>query len=209
MFKNSRKLILAFGLVALCFLGIKAEAPQTKTYESRLGKIDIGNVNEGAIQVPFITWGGDVATFHANGGLTTNKDSLYGKSGLDLKLVAGDDFGQQVKDYMSGKSPYLRGTLGMLALASEIINRDPRTKPVIVLQLTWSSGDHIVAREGVKTLNNLKGKKICLQSDGPHLTLLDDSLKAAGLSWNDITVVWAKNLTGADSPAVVQERQFY
>lgn len=77
MFKNSRKLILAFGLVALCFLGIKAEAPQTKTYESRLGKIDIGNVNEGAIQVPFITWGGDVATFHANGGLITSKDSLY------------------------------------------------------------------------------------------------------------------------------------
>lgn len=101
---------------------------------------------------------------------------------------------------MSGKSPYLRGTLGMLALASEIINRDPRTKPVIVLQLTWSSGDHIVAREGVKTLNNLMPeKKICLQSDGPHLTLLDDSLKAAGLSWNDITVVWAKNLTGAGS----------
>lgn len=191
-------------LLTLCTLSMATvtEQPQSSTYEARIGKVDVGNVDDSAaIQVPYITWGGDVATFLANGGTTTAKDSFYAKSGLNLKLVAGDDFNQQVKDYMSGKSPYLRGTLGMLALASEVINRDARTKPVIVMQMTWSAGDHIVSRDTVKTLNMLKGKKICLQADGPHLTLLDDSLKAVGLTWNDITVVWAKNLTGADSPA--------
>jgi hypothetical protein len=191
-------------VIAVSFLAVgllRAETPQKETYESRLGKVTIGDVTGDTVQLPFITWGGDVATFVANGGLSTTKDSLYGKAGLSYKMVAGDDFNQQVRDYLSGKSPYLRGTVGMLCLASETLNRDPRTKPVMILQMTWSAGDHIVAREGVKTLNQLKGKKICLQSDGPHLTLLDDSLKAAGLSWSDVTIVWAKNLTGDDSPA--------
>jgi outer membrane protein OmpA-like peptidoglycan-associated protein len=91
----------------------------------------------------------------------------------------------------------------MLGLASEAINRDPRTKPVMIYQLTWSVGDHMVARENVKTLNDLRGKKVCLQADGPHLGLVDDSLKAANLTWNDITVVYAKNLTGDDSPSAM------
>jgi ABC-type nitrate/sulfonate/bicarbonate transport system substrate-binding protein/outer membrane protein OmpA-like peptidoglycan-associated protein len=171
------------------------------TFEQQLGETKVGAVDDsGAIQVPYITWGGDVPTFVANGGTTTTKDSLYGKAGLNLKLVNGDDFHQQVKDYLSGKSPYLRGTLGMLSLASEVINKDPKTRPVMILQLTWSAGDHIVGREGIKNLNQLKGKKVCLQKGGPHLTLLDDSLKAAGLKWEDVTVVYAKNLTGPDSP---------
>jgi hypothetical protein len=192
----------AMSLLALLLWAAAAAAQPAQTFEKQLGDAKVGSVDAaGAVQVPFITWGGDVATFVANGGLATGKDSLYGKAGLNLKLVPGDDFHQQVRDYLSGKSPYLRGTLGMLALASEAINRDARTKPVVVLQLTWSMGDHLVGREGLKTLNDLKGKKVCLQSGGPHLTLIDDSLKAVGLDWKDITVVWAKNLTGPDSPA--------
>src|SRR5262249_36015690 len=51
------------------------------------------------LEVPFIFWGGDVATFHANGGLETTPDSLFGKQGLKIKLVPGDDFGAQVTNY--------------------------------------------------------------------------------------------------------------
>jgi len=182
-------------VLAVCFL-VGAE-----TFEAQIGDTKVGPVIvDGAVRVPYITWGGDVPTFVANGGLTTTKDSIFGKAGLNLKLVDGDNFHQQVKDYLSGKSPYLRGTFGMVSLASEVINKDPKTKPIMFLQLTWSAGDHIVAREGIKTLNNLKGKKVCLQAGGPHITLVDDSLKAAGLGWEDITVTWAKNLTGEDSP---------
>lgn len=185
----------AMALFAITLMG-------AETFESKLGAVKVGPVDDsGIVQVPFITWGGDVATFVANGGLATSKDSIYGKAGLKLKLVAGDDFQVQVKDYLSGKSPYLRCTLGMAAQASEVINKEPGTKPVMIMQMTWSAGDHLVGRETIKSLNTLKGKKVCLQDGGPHLTLVDDSLKAAGLTWADITVVWAKNLTGPDSPA--------
>src|SRR5262245_216896 len=105
-----------------------------------------------SLQVPYITWGGDMATFYANGGLNTKAGTLFQKQGLNLRLVAGDDFVQQVRGYRAGKSPFLRGTFHMIGLASEVIGADPRTKGVAILQMTWSAGDHIIARGNVKTV---------------------------------------------------------
>lgn len=153
------------------------------------------------LQVPFITWGGDVATFYANGGLTTQSNTILAKQGLKVKLTPGDDFIGQVKDYLSGKTPFLRGTYRMLGQASEVLGSNPRTKPVVVLQLSWSAGDHIVARDKLKSLNDLKGKRIACQQGGPHVGLLYDSLSAAQLTKNDVTIVWTKDLTGPDGAA--------
>lgn len=169
------------------------------------GPVNIQPVNAtGALQVPYITWGGDMATFYANGGLKTESGSIFQKQGLNLNLVPGDDFIGQVRNYLSGKSPFLRGTFRMMGMASEVIGSDPRTKGVVILQMTWSAGDHMVSRDMIKTVGDLQGKTITLQQGGPHVGMLDDILKTANLSWDDITVRWAKDLTGtADSPAEI------
>jgi ABC-type nitrate/sulfonate/bicarbonate transport system substrate-binding protein/outer membrane protein OmpA-like peptidoglycan-associated protein len=151
--------------------------------------------------VPYILWGGDIATFVANGDLKTKTGSIYQKMGLDMQLQPGDDFVGQVRNYLSGKSPMLRGTMHMIGLAGEVLGADPRTKPVIVLQLSWSAGDHIVARKSVKNLNELKGKKVACQQGGPHVGLLYDSLAAAGLGRAEVDIVWTKDITGPDGPA--------
>jgi outer membrane protein OmpA-like peptidoglycan-associated protein len=156
-----------------------------------------------ALEVPYITWGGDVATFHANGGLATKPGTLYHKLGLNLKLVAGDDFVGQVKRYLAGQTPFLRGTMRMLGLASEVVGSDPRTKAVIFLQMTWSAGDHLVSRAHLKTLSDLKGKKVALQKGGPHVGMLDDVLRTAKLTWKDLTVVWTEDLTGDKGAAAL------
>jgi len=171
-----------------------------------VGAISVKPVaNTAPIPVPYITWGGDVATFNANGGLKTTPNSKFAKLGLDLQLTAGDDFVGQVRNYVSGKTPFLRGTMRMLGQASEVIGADPRTKPVIILQLSWSAGDHIVALEKYKSLNDLKqsGKKvrIACQQGGPHVGLLYDSLDVAQISRNDVEIVWVKDLTGPNGPA--------
>ena len=44
------------------------------------------------LSVPYITWGGDMATFYANGGLVTKPGTIFEKQGLNLKLQPGDDF---------------------------------------------------------------------------------------------------------------------
>jgi len=177
-------------------------------FSQLVGPVQVAAVESGpkasnkTVQVPYIFWGGDIATFLANGDLKTKQGSTYQQMGLDMQLVAGDDFVSQVRNYVSGKSPMLRGTMHMIGLAGEVLGADPRTKPVIVLQLSWSAGDHIVAKKGVKNLNELKGKKIACQQGGPHVGLLYDSLAAAGLGLEDVQIVWTKDITGPDGPAV-------
>jgi ABC-type nitrate/sulfonate/bicarbonate transport system substrate-binding protein/outer membrane protein OmpA-like peptidoglycan-associated protein len=195
---------LIYALSALLALvAFSAAFGGEELFQNTVGRDAVGKVaDEGTIQVPYITWGGDMVTFYANGGLTTRPASLFARQGLDLKLVQGDDFVQQVRDYVSGKSPLLRGTFSMVGLAAETIGADPRTQGVVILQLTWSAGDHMVAREAIKTVRDLKGKTIALQKGGPHIGMLNDVLKTAQLDWQDIRVVWAADLTGSEnSPA--------
>ncbi|MFH5804792.1 hypothetical protein [Alienimonas sp. DA493] len=180
-----------------------AQDATTQNFADLVGDAPVKPVADGeAINVPFITWGGDVATFEANGGgLKTADGSAFDELGLNLNLTPGDDFVAQVKDYMSGKSPFLRGTFRMLGQASGVIGADPRTKPVVILQLSWSAGDHVVGREGVRTVNDLKGKKIAVQQGGPHVGLLYDVLKSAELSKDDVEIVFVPDLTGPDGAA--------
>ncbi len=174
-----------------------------QSFKSLVGPVRVGNVKSThQIDLPFIAWGGDIATFYANGGITTKPGSIFQKEGLDFKLVNGDDFIQQVRNYMSGKTPFLRGTFRMIGQASEVINSDPRTKGVAILQMTWSQGDHLVSRGNIKSVSDLKGKKIALQQGGPHVGMLDDILRTAKLNWEDVDIVWCKDLAGTpNSPA--------
>ncbi len=184
----------------------KVTAPQEPfsklTSDAKVGEVAAGDV----LEVPFILWGGDVATFHANGGLTTKPGTIFAGHGLKLNLAAGDNFSEQVKGYLTGRTPFLRGTFSMLGQASEALNADPRTRPVVFLQMTWSAGDHMVARAGLNTLNDLKpdaGKKrkVALQRRGPHVGMLGDILRTARMGWGEIEVIWTDDVTGPKGPA--------
>ncbi len=179
-----------------------APATAQESFRQLVGNVPVQPVaSSDTIQVPYITWGGDIATFYANGDLQTQSGSIFQSAGLKINLVPGDDFVGQVKNYLAGKTPLIRGTFRMLGQASEVLGADPRTKPVVIMQLSWSAGDHIVGREGLKSLNSLKGKKIACQQGGPHVGLLYDSLAAAQLTNSDIQIVWTKDLTGPGGAA--------
>lgn len=153
------------------------------------------------ISVPLITWGGDMATILANGNSAkTVNGSIFAQKGLSLALVRQDDFKKQVEAYITGETPFLRGTMGMINLAAEVLNRDPRTKPVIIYQMTWSNGgDCLVVKPGINSAKDLKGKTIAVQAYGPHVDYLSKILKDAGLSLKDINIRWTKDLTGTDN----------
>jgi ABC-type nitrate/sulfonate/bicarbonate transport system substrate-binding protein/outer membrane protein OmpA-like peptidoglycan-associated protein len=164
----------------------------------------VGNVASGPVQVPIITWGGDIATLHANGNaVSTAPGSIFGKQGLQLRLVREDVFAKQLEAYLAGRSPYLRGTLGMINMAAEAASRDPRTKPVVIYQMTWSSGgDALVVGPNIKSVKDLRGKAIAVQAFGPHVDYLTKILTDGGLSTRDVTLKWVADLTGTNnSPA--------
>ena len=172
---------------------------------ARVVATPVGPVQSGRpVELPLITWGGDIATILANGNsAATAPGSIFADQGLELNLVRKDDFKSQVEDYLSGKTPYLRGTMGMITMAAEALDKDPRTKPVVLCQMTWSAGgDCLVVKEGIKAARDLKGKTIALQAYGPHVDYLTKILTDAGLSMSDVSIKWLPDLTGTDdSPA--------
>lgn len=201
-----RRVLLPRLLLACAALVLSATPAAARTFAEAVGPVAVGPAPSAAapLRVPFLTWGGDMATFFGNGGVTTVAGSLFHKQGIQAVLVPGDDIVQQAREYVSGKSPFFRATMGQLGLAAELLAKDPRTQPAVFLQLTWSIGDHSVARPGIHTVADLKGKAVALQEFGPHVGMLDDMLRTAGLGWKDIRVVWCKDLTGSpQSPAEV------
>ncbi len=161
------------------------------------------------VQLPVITWGGDIATILANGGeAQTQPGSIFSKAKLNYQLVREDIFSTQVKNYLSGKSPYLRGTAGMINMAVEALSQDPRTKPVVIYQMTWSTGgDALVVKSGISSAKNLKGKTIALQAYGPHVDYMTKILGDAGLTVNDVSLRWLPDLTGTDNSPMAAFQQ--
>jgi outer membrane protein OmpA-like peptidoglycan-associated protein len=200
---GSNKMKSRFALTAGLMLLATGVARSEEPFAKAVGEVNVQPYKPtDVVQLPIITWGGDVVTAYANGGTTTAPDSIYGKFGLKLKIVNGDNFPQQVRDYLEGKSPYLRAELRMLTLASEVAAKNNR-KFTVILQETWSAGDWMVGRANFKTLNDLKpkaGKKLkgVLQKNGPHVGMVDDILKSAKATWEDVEIVWAEDLSGTD-----------
>jgi NitT/TauT family transport system substrate-binding protein len=156
------------------------------------------------MRVPMITWGGDMVTILANGMNTkTQANSAMAKAGLNYEFVLQDNFDKQLQDYLSGASPYLRCTIGMCNQALDLINKDPRTKPVVIYQLTWSrGGDTLVAKNNIMRVDQLKGKTIAIQAYGPHVDFMTTLLTQAGLKMSDVNLKWMPDLTlSPNSPA--------
>lgn len=187
---------------ALAIAGSEARA-QGRRFADAVGPVTVGPVREtGTYELPFILWGGEAATFHANGlSLTTKPNTVFAGQGLNVRLAPGDDFVGQVRRYLKGETPFLRGTFRMIGMAAEVLSQDPRTQSVVLVQMTWSRGDHLVGTAGIGTVKGLRGKRVALQEFGPHVGMLDDVLKTGGLQWSDIKVVWVKDITGPSGPA--------
>jgi len=167
-------------------------------------KASVGSVKPGKEdKLPLITWGGDEATILANGNaIKTKPGSIFARKGLNFQLLWMDDFKRQVEMFIRGDMWLLRGTMGMINMASAVCAKDKRTEIVVIYQLTWSNGgDCLVVKKGINTVKDLKGKTVVLQAYGPHVDYLVKLLADAGLAINDVNVKYVKDLTGtANSP---------
>ncbi|MEL6179677.1 MAG: ABC transporter substrate-binding protein, partial [Myxococcota bacterium] len=110
----------------------------------------------------------------------------------------------QLADYKAGKTPILRGTHGMIGKQASTLCKTPDLCPQFTVQMSWSAGDHLVCRETIKDVKELKGKTIAIQRNGPHEKFLLAVLQEdAGLKWEDVKVEWMNNITQAGSPPEV------
>lgn len=191
-----KKIIVQFSyifflLVSMSYLDINAQninyqtvKPLSETVSPNLRSIK----SSSTIKLPLITWGGDVATVLAD------MDGTFKNEGLNVSLFREDDFKKQVQMCISGETPYLRGTMGMINAASDAF-RNSGTELVVIYQLTWSvGGDAMVVRSG-KNLKNIK--TVGLQLYGPHMDYAAN-LFAKSNRLNAVTFKWLPQLTITD-----------
>jgi len=151
----------------------------------------------GPLRVPIITWAADGVTVAANDGLAPNPNSALARAvGQPVQLDLVDRFDEQVKDYIAGKSAFLRGTVGMIDLVAEALKGiSPGLEPVVIVQLSWSTGaDGFVAKD-IGSLSDLKGKTIVIQLHGPHTDLVQVLLQDAGLKPGDVQVKYVRDIS--------------
>lgn len=184
---------LATALVALAALAGSAAAEID--YKQARPLVDVIGANArpvssgGKVRLPMITWGGDVATIHAA------EKGLFRAEGLDVELFVENNFPKQVEAVLAGRTPYLRGTMGMINAAAEVFEREgiPLT---VIYQLTWSTGgDAMVVRKGVKSPKDLKGETIALQLYGPHMDYVANILSSGKVSLSSVDFKWLDELT--------------
>lgn len=153
-------------------------------------------------QLPQILWGADMTTIYANGlkEVTTTK-SIYGQKGLNYELNLANSVIDQAKDYISGKTPFFRGTLDQVAMLNDLVYQDSSLRPVVLNQLSWSrGGDNLVVKSNIQKLSDLKGKTIAIMAYGPHVYFLHRVLGSAGLEMSDVNILWMEKLDGDNSP---------
>lgn len=193
--------------ILLSTAAFSAQALDTVDMKPLSEHINVSNYKssvKGSKQLPQITWAEDMRTVLANGNSSkTQNNSLFDQYNLDYKLVLKDSVISQSKDYISGKTPFFRGTLDQVVQLNELVYDDPSLRPVVINLLSWSKGgDVLVGDSNVKTLSDLRGKKIAVTAYGPHTFFLWRALKSGGLNYNDVDVVWMKDLLGsANTPA--------
>lgn len=148
-----------------------------------------GSVRPGTLQVPLITWGGDIATIY------TVDSGLFNAEGLDVSLFVENSFSKQVEMCLEGKTPLLRGTMGMINAAAEVFKKQGLDL-VVVYQMTWSTGgDALVTRGNVDSPRDLKGKTVALQRYGPHMDYLANILNSANISLREVDLKWFGELS--------------
>ncbi len=198
-----------FHILLLCILTASISSCKKKEAEKNVqgadSSVKSGDVVQGkSIKVPLIAWGADLVTINANGkSRKTVTGSLFHREGLNIELFREDDFSKQTDMFIRGEIAFLRGTMGMINIASEKLNAGPRTKPVLIFQHSWSAGgDALVVKSGIRSVKGLRGKSIAIQSYGPHVDYLFKLLKDAGLKKGDVNIVWTRDLVGpkGDTP---------
>lgn len=195
-------LVLSVGLISSVMASVPTVDMKPLSESLNVSSLK-GQVKNGS-SMPQITWAEDMRTILANGNSqTTKKGSLFDEAALTFNLELSDSFVNQSKNYISGKSPFFRGTMDQVVQLNETVYKDPDLRPVVLNILSWSQGgDSLVVSEKIKNIKDLKGKRIAAMAYGPHVFFVSRTLKSAGLTFNDVEMIWVKDLVGTESTSV-------
>ncbi len=162
------------------------------------GTAGFEKLEDNTVKFAINIWAGWAPIILANDGLAAGKvwKTAEGEEfKVDLQLI--DDPVAMRDVYAAGKVHVGWATLDMVPLFMEGFvdrngnPRDSRVMPRIFQQVDWSNGgDGIVVRDNIKTVKDLKGKKIALAKNSPSEYFALNMLVAGGLQPSEVQMVY-------------------
>jgi NitT/TauT family transport system substrate-binding protein len=165
------------------------------------------NAADPTVVFPINVWIGWLPIVAANHGFKANTDSIFYrdyKFKVELKLI--DDPVVARDTFAAGQSHVLWGTLDMIALFAESLMRDSRTAPRVFQQVDWSSGgDGIVARDNIKSIEDLKGKTVAYAQSSPSQYYFNTLLLFAGIQPRQVSHKYTRSAFEASAAFVADK----
>lgn len=173
---------------------LAAIAPKSKS--ANVPKGMFSGKDDGVVKIGVVTWGGYAGGQYFNEGFEASEESrFYKQYGVKVQFKVLDDFVASRAAWKSDEVNLLWATID--ALPTEIQGL-ASYNPKVVFQADWSrGGDAIVAKAGIKTTNDLIGKKIAVAFGTPSHTFLLYALDAGSLNYNDVEVIEVANAIDA------------
>ena len=158
-------------------------------------------LNENTVRFALNVWAGWGPIILANEGFKPGKVWKTAKGeDFRVELVLIDNPVAMRDAYAAGEVHIGWATLDMLPLFMEGFvdkagqPRDSRVMPRIYQQVDWSNGgDGIVARESIKTISDLRGKKVILAQNSPSHYFLLNMLVAGGVQPSEVNMVFTED----------------
>ena len=157
--------------------------------------------NNNTVRFAINVWAGWGPIIRANQGFEPNKvwTTPDGKE-FRLELVLIDDPIKMRDAYATGELHIGWATLDMLPLLlSGFVDgsgkpRDARVMPRVFQQVDWSNGgDGIVVRENIRTVADLRGKKLVLAQNSPSHYFALNMLVSGGLQPGEVEMIFTED----------------
>jgi NitT/TauT family transport system substrate-binding protein len=156
------------------------------------------------IKIGVVTWGGYAGGQYFNEGFKANAKSRFKKEyGLDVEFVLNDDVDASLNAWKSDEIDLHWYTIDAFpTILPGLADFDP----VVLFQADWSrGGDAIVARRGINSVADLKGKTIAVAEQTPSHSFLIWLLDAGGLKVSDVKIV--PQISAVDAAAAFKSQQ--
>lgn len=158
--------------------------------ESERTTASTGSDEDKTLRVQLVTWPGYAPGLYFNEGSNANTRSRFYKDyGFKVEFTREDDLLNALDAWAADEYDILVQTADAFSLYTAPEELEA-LKPRAFMQVDWSrGGDAIIAKRGINTLNDLKGKRVALAVPAPAQTMLITALESAGLSMDDVDIV--------------------
>ena len=163
-----------------------------------------GIASQNIIKVGVVTWGGYAGGQYFNEGFESSKQSrFYQDYGFALEFKVLDDFVASREAWKQNEVDLLWATIDAFPTESGALTQ---FDPVVLFQADWSrGGDAIIARRGINSVADLKGKKVAVAELTPSHSFLIWMLQAAGMTQDDIEII--PQQSAIDAAAIFKTQQ--